>query len=277
MVCVSHPSVPATYQCSRCQRAYCALCIKQLNAGGRLLEVCARCNAPLIAPSATAGRAPLEPRALVGRVLAGEGLLTAAAIALPGALTWVPGFGTLFKLMFWGSLVGYYFQIIVHVGDDKPGLPGAADALDDVPALVSMTVRGCLCAAVGAIPYYVWLYGGGSGAAGTALGLLVVGMTYMPAVLIAVVLTGSTLGALYPIAWLKIAARAPRSYLLLVLLFVGTLLALSLILTAAGMVAGWIPLVGAFITNGLLCLILFAQAALVGGFLRRHAEDFGYA
>jgi hypothetical protein len=201
--------------------------------------------------------------------------LTAAAVALPAALGFIPGFGSLFKLAFWGSLIGTYFQIIAWVGGGKPGFPGAADSFDDIPALVRMTLRGAVCAAVAAAPYLVWLARGGSHA-GTAVALVLAGMTYLPAILVTVVLTGSTLGALYPVAWVRIVARAPRSYVFLVLLFAGAVLAGALLVAVAGLAVGRIPVLGAWITYTLLVLLAFAQASLVGGFLHRHAADLGY-
>jgi hypothetical protein len=267
----------AARQCSRCQRGWCPLCVKQLHAAGKLLEVCARCNAPLVAPSMSLPAPPMEPLALAARVLSSDGLITAAAIALPGAVSGWFGFGigTLFNLAYWGTLIGYYFQIIAHIGDDGDGLPGASDALSDLPSVMLMTLRGALCVVVGTAPYLVWLASGGRADSAVGLLALLAGMTYLPALLVTVTLTDSTAGALYPVAWVRIVARAPRSYVHLVLLFVVTVLAAALALYVVSWLVGGIPLFGSWLRCALCALLLFAQAAVVGGFLRRHATDFG--
>jgi hypothetical protein len=101
-------------------------------------------------------------------------------------------------------------------------------------------------------------------------------MTYLPAVLVTVVLTGSTLGALYPVAWVRIVARAPRSYAFLLLFFAGAVVAAALLFAAANRLFGALPLVGDWLTYTLLLVLAFAQASLVGGFLHRHADELGY-
>lgn len=278
MQCVSHPRAEATRQCTRCRRAWCGLCIKQLSTGGRVLELCAKCNAPLGPPTEAPPPAPLDPGELVRRVLSLDGILTAATIALVDALAFLAGFGLLLKLAYWAALIGYYFQIIAWVGDGRAGLPGPSDAVDSIGHWVATSARGWLCVAVGMAPYLVWRFAlDGSGAPAPALLLLVVGMLYMPAVLVAVVLTGSTLGALYPVAWIAIMRRAPSSYAQLVALFALSIVAFFLFTTLSALLAGWIPVVGKLVVGTVANLLLFVQAALVGGFLRRHAREFGYA
>jgi MFS family permease len=101
-------------------------------------------------------------------------------------------------------------------------------------------------------------------------------MTYLPAVLVTVVLTGSTLGALYPVAWVRIVARAPRSYAILVLVFFAALIVGGLLIPFAGGVLAHVPVFGGWLQQTLIVLLAFAQACLVGGFLHRHADDLGF-
>jgi hypothetical protein len=278
MVCVSHPRAEATRQCTRCRRAWCSLCIKQLETGGRVLELCSKCSAPLGPPTEAAPPPRLDPAELVRRVFTLDGFITALAIALPGALTGVPGFGALFTVAYYAALVGYYFQIIAWVGEGREGLPGPSDAVESPGHMVVTTLRGWICVTVGTAPWLIWHYGfDGSGSPATTLGLLLVGMLYLPAVLIAVVLTSSTLGALYPVAWIQIMRRAPASYARLVGLFALSLVAYFFFTLLAALMAAWIPILGTWFVNTVANLLLFVQAALVGGFLRRHAEEFGYA
>lgn len=278
MVCGSHPRATATRQCTRCRRLWCQLCVKQLTVRGKLLELCARCNAPLADPTDAAPAPPPDYAELVRRPFSVDGLITAAAIALPMALGFVPGFGDLLKLAGYAALVAYYFQTIAFVGEGGDGLPGPSDVGDTAVQMLRTVLKGWLCIIVGTAPYLLWHFlGHDAGGAPVALALLVAGMTYLPAVLIAVVLTGSTLGALYPIAWVQIIARAPSSYARLVGIFALSIVAFAGATLVVTLAAGFIPLVGSWIVGTIENLLLFAQAALVGGFLRRHAHDFGYA
>src|SRR5439155_7737615 len=162
MGCVTHPQVPAARQCGRCQRHWCNACVKQLNVAGKLLEVCARCNGPLQAPYQAAARPAFDLGELLARPFTVDGLLTALALASPllvgSLLGFVPGVSGLCAVAYYGSVIGYYFQIIGHIGDGKPGLPGPSDLGDDIGSLFKMCVRGWLCVLVGSIPYFVWLH-----------------------------------------------------------------------------------------------------------------------
>jgi hypothetical protein len=139
------------------------------------------------------------------------------------------------------------------------------------------SLRGWICVTVGTAPFLVWHWALGGRGAATALALLVAGMLYMPAVLIAVVLTGSTLGALYPVAWIQIIRRAPASYARLVALFALSLVAYFCFTVLSQLAAGWIPFLGDMLVGTVANLLLFVQAVIVGAFLRRHAEEFGFA
>ena len=195
----------------------------------------------------------------------------------------MPGFGWLVSLMslvYYGSLVGYFFQIIAYVGDGGRGLPGASDLLGDVPSLLRMSARGWVCSLVGLAPFLVWFYGlrdASTPASPSIMALtLALGLAYMPAALVAVVLTSSTLGALYPVAWVQIIARAPASYAQLVGLFAlgGAVFFAARLLT---LTLAFVPILGVYAGTVLTTLLWMVQAAIVGGFLRRHAHDFGYA
>ncbi len=285
MHCVSHPSALAARQCSRCQRAWCAVCVKQLTVKGQLYEVCAKCNAPLVAPSTIVARPDHDAAALARRAFTVEGVITAAGLASPlilsGFVAWIPGmswFTLLMNVVYYGSLVGYYFQIIAHVGDGRDGLPGPSDLLDDVWSLATMSLRGGLCVFVAALPYLVaWTQLTNPPSPLVTLMLIALGLVYLPAALVSVVLTQSTLGALYPVAWLQVITRAPASYLRLVALFWATLVAFALFGRTLAPLLQSVPVAGGCLRACAANLLWFAQACLVGGFLRRHAGDFGYA
>jgi hypothetical protein len=287
MLCEVHGRAPATRQCTRCQRLWCPLCVKQHNVAGMLLEVCVKCGGRLQEPTVEPNLPDFDVGDLVRRSLTVDGLITAAALASPilvgSIFDAVPGLGSfasLMSLVYYGTLVGYYFQIVAHIGDGHDGLPGPSDLLGDVGSLLAMSLRGWICALVGTAPYLVWMFvlrdGSGPPDPRTMALTLLLGLAYLPAALVAVVLTSSTLGALYPVAWVQIIARAPRSYLKLVGLFALAGVAfVALRLLALAFV--WMPFVGAYLVAAISTLLWMTQAALVGGFLRRHAHDFGYA
>ena len=82
--------------------------------------------------------------------------------------------------------------------------------------------------------------------------------------------------ALHPVAWIKIVGHAPRSYAQLVGLFLLAVIAFGVasLSTAA---LGYIAIVGDFVVTAMATLMWMAQASLVGGFLRGHAHELGYA
>jgi hypothetical protein len=255
------------------------LCIKQLNVGERILEICALCKTPL-GPVNERARPSPKTGGLLSRALSPEGLLTAAAIAvLDAGLVWIPRLGTFVHVVCTGAVVAYYFQIIAHIGDGKPGLPGPSDAMEDIGDLRRQSTRGWVCVLAAALPFIIWrfLNPGVTPEPAVAASLAALGLLYLPAAIVCVVLTGSTWGAVYPIAWIQVILRAPASYVRLLGVFVLSLGTLSLVYFGGRAAIGWIPFLGTFIIDTVVAMALFAQAALVGGFLMRHAEDFGYA
>lgn len=279
MRCVSHPATTATRQCTSCQRCYCGLCIKQLTVGERVLDVCAHCKAP-VGPVVQTFRPAPSLSNLLSRPFTVEGLITAGALGwLAAAFGWMPGIGTFINIACLAALVAYYFQIIAHIGEGRPGLPGPSDALHDGAEMWKQTIRGWMCVFAATLPAVAWyqiIHQGEVDAPLTACLLIFAGLTYLPAAIVCVVLTDSTYGAIYPVAWIQVVKRAPGSYLRLWALFMLSLVALALLWWLGGLAVGWIPLVGGFVLRTAVNLGLFAQAALVGGFLMRHAEDFGY-
>jgi hypothetical protein len=280
MRCVAHADKKATRQCTRCQRCYCGLCVKQLTVGERVLDVCAMCKAPLGDVRQIFRSAP-PTRDLLLRVFSAEGLITAVGLGwLAALLGWMPGIGHYAELACDAALVAYYFQIIQHIGEGKPGLPGPSDAVHSMGEIWKQTIRGWMCVFAASLPFLVWnniIHDGDEiYSPPLALALIAFGLTYLPAAIVCVVLTQSTFGAIYPVAWLQVIRRAPKSYGELLLLFLISLGALWLLGFAGGLAVGWIPLVGGVLVRTAVYLALFAQAALVGGFLMRHAPDFGF-
>jgi hypothetical protein len=253
-----------------------------IKAGAGTLESCTTCHGLLKPAPETVPPVALELHDLLTRPFSWEGIVLALGLAFGEWLSWVPAIGELLRLGAMAALVTSYFQIIDHVGRGRPGLPGPSDTVEDLGGVMATALRGCVCIALGALPMLVYVHLFRHGAplhhvdAAIVLGLWCLGMLYMPAVLLAIVLTQSTAAAFWPPSWIAIARRAPRSYARLVALFLLAVVAYGLWTLVTSALIGWLPILGSLVVGTGANLILFVQASLVGGFLRRHAELFGW-
>ncbi len=281
--CANHPRLPANKQCTRCMRLWCDGCVKRVTVADKRIESCPRCLATVREPElgvpASGGEGVL---ANLARPFAGEPLITAVAIALPAWIAHVAPLGMIghaLSLLTFAATVSYYFQTIDHLGRGRDGMPEPTAGLESWSDVTSLTLRGVLCILVGVAPFLYWFWFTAHEAGAdplVGLGLLALGQAYMPAALLTVVMTDSTVGAIWPPAWIQIIARAPAQYAILVGLYLASL-AIGFVAKLAVVAFAWrVPYVGALISGAAGNVLLFAQAALVGGFLRRNADQFGY-
>jgi len=265
MACANHPDVDETRACTSCDGRWCEACIVAV--GTTAHKACPRCGYAVraAAPHRSGSAQALDA---VRRVVSLEGLTTAAGFAVPAAVAaFVPAL-----LIFWVSaVVGYYFTIIHHVGAGHSGLPGPSDATDDWVETIGFALRGVLCVAVGAAPLLVWVHAHHElPSGGVLLALLLAGQLYMPAALLAVALSNRGLAVLWPVAWVRIVARAPLAYARFVVLWVVSLVMVALIVaTTRQLLADVNVLLGNYLAAFVWGLCLFAQAALVGNYLRQ--------
>src|SRR5439155_22577121 len=112
-------------------------------------EACARCNGLLRESSKTVKTGARALQDLLARPFTVDGLVTAAGLAAAAyvahLLQYIPGLsaiGTLINLIYLAGLIAYYFQIIDHVGQDRDGLPGPSDGMDDIPHHIAIVPRG---------------------------------------------------------------------------------------------------------------------------------------
>jgi hypothetical protein len=286
MDCALHPGAEAFRVCVRCGKLHCPACVRAVGESGRPLEACRHCDGLLrvaqerVAPPASALAEALR------RPFTVEGITTAVALAVPAWARALPGLSTIFGLIYLAALSGAYFMTVDHVGRGRPGLPGPSDRDFDWGESAAVAARGLLCILLVALPAIAW-------AVHLALrdaeapdlatqrwavaGLLLAGLSYTPAAIVAVVVSNSTLAALWPVAWARVILRAPSSYALLVGLFVVTFLAWALAGAIAAQTLGRVPLLGGLLAATVSNLLLLTQAALVGHFLRRNADAFGYS
>lgn len=282
MNCHDHGAVDAVVYCGPCGVGWCKPCSIR---GNVVIPVCRRCGVKLGPLPRTGNGADASD--LAGRLFSRESVLTAAIL---GVLGLVAGFmsggfgpgGILVWAVYLGIVVAYYFSVIEHVGGGRPGMPGPADDAFDFLSLFSHALRGAACFGVGFAPLLVWLFGFHHWRTleterGTAWLLVMIGQLYTPAVLLAVTFGKHTANAFWPPAWIQIIARAPGSYFWFSLLWLVTIFVVGALVGAGQEVASSIPLAGTAIAATLGSLFWFAQAILVGLFIRRNADAFGWS
>jgi hypothetical protein len=280
--CARHRGTAALQQCTVCQRPWCDACISRVRYADRTVTGCPMCHQAL-QPIDVATVAPTTREApgfgsLLARPFKVEPLLTAFAIALPAWLShFVPGAG---RFLFWlgfAAAVAYYFQVIDHVGRGQDGMPEPTQAIEDMSDVRRAALRGILCIGVSVVPYLLWLFFlRGEDDSSNGLTWLLIGQFYMPAALLTVVITGSTAGALWPVAWVQIIARAPAQYVLLVGVYLVSIVLGFFFSTIVTPAMSEVPVVGMLLGLTLERILWFTQAALVGGFLAANAEKLGW-
>lgn len=270
MACDTHPTVPERRACTECGKRWCLDCVKKVGVQQR--EICPSCGhlVEKAAPEQTGDQAFVDA---ARRAISVEGLTTAAGFAVFYLLSHFLGILVIFYL---SALVGYYFTIIHFVGDGGEGLPGPSDAVDDWLSTILLAFRGILCVLIGAAPLIIWVAVlGRMPPIGLAVLLLVAGQLYMPAVLLSVVFSNSTLAVAWPFAWAKVIAAAPKQYMLFALMWIASVIAGLMLFSLAGAIfQDWVP--GRFIVSMIWNLFWFAQAGFVGLYLRNNAKAYGW-
>jgi hypothetical protein len=281
--CSDHPAVAAVAQCDRCGRSWCGECSKHHKLAKLTCKVCGIA----MRAGVRSGDATDEVTDLFRRLFSADCLITACILGAIGVVVSFLSLGIgpgpiMVKLIYLSLIVGYYFNVIHHVGAGSPGMPGPSDATDDLGTMFARARRGIVCIWVGMVPFLIWLFGFHHVDAletevSRAVLMIVIGQLYMPAVILSVTFGDHTANALWPPAWIEIIARAPGSYAIFSLIWLftvfvgGTVVA---ILQATVMVL--VPIAGIAIANTIAMLFWFAQAILVGQFIRRNAAAFGW-
>lgn len=228
-----------------------------------------------VAPAAPARRGGALLREAIGRATSGEAVITAVAFALVyavGQLSWFVVW------LYTAALVAYYFTAVRFVADGHDGFPGPSDTVLASAEVIAVALAGVVCVAIGFVPLAIWLW-----RTDTELGAwpqlelawLVAGQLYVPAVLLAIVISGRFSAVLWPVAWIQVVARAPAAYTRFLLLWLLSVLAGLALLLATAPLRDWF-FVGHLLAATLWNLFWFAQAMLVGAFIRQHAEPLGW-
>jgi hypothetical protein len=278
--CARHWGVPALEQCGTCQRPWCNNCIARVKLADRTMTACPMCRQalqPIDRDTVAATRETSGIGELITRPFGLEPMITTVILAVFAWLDFIPGMGRYLRWIGFGAVVAYYFEVIDHIGRGRPGMPETAQAFEDFSSLRRLAQRGLLCFLVGVVPYLVWNIAFGPHLnPNDGLVWLAAGQLYMPAAILTVVITGSTAGALWPVAWIQIASRAPLEYLVLVGVFLVSLVAAWFAHTELVETLSVIPVAGRLLALTVERNLWFMQAALVGGFLSRNAQKFGW-
>lgn len=213
-----------------------------------------------------------------------DGVLTALALSLPLLVASLPllnAVSGVLEIVFLSALSGYYFLVVDHIGRGRDALPGPSDSFDDIGGMMLMMLRGVGCLVLGGVPLVIWrIYLGTSVSPTlsshpvTILALEAIGHTYVPAIILALVITEQESALFWPPLWIQIVLRAPLAYLELVGWFLLSLLVWWLVSVAARHSIGRAPIVGTWLAESVSTLFLLVQATVVGGYLRRHSSQF---
>lgn len=250
---------------------------------GSTLEACAHCDGLLRVRVIAVQSARKTLLGAVARVLSSEGVLTAAALSIVGALLskiFVVGI-----LFYSGIVVAYYFAIVDHIGRGRPALPWPGDNVDDWWTVLGFVARGLVCWMVAMLPIVIWAALARGSFAGNLFpsgerpfahtALIGISLIYLPAAILSAALSNSTVAAAWPPSWFRVARALGAPYWGLVALFFVTAVVLILVGNLTDLV-GRIPLVGSAAVLFIWNLIYFANACLVGAFVSRYAEALDY-
>ncbi len=258
--------------CTVCEKRWCTTCVKPV---GLVQQhaICPTCGHLVKAAwPVTSGTQSLG--GAISRAITTEGLITAFAFAV---FHLIAQLFKIFDLIYLSTLVGYYFTIVHHVGDGRVGLPGPSDATDDWVEIVGLALRGMACFALGFVPIIVVLALGHDPSPAAFIGWLAVGQLYLPAAILAVTLTNSGLSMVWPVTWVQVIARAPLPYVRFLVLWLGTVaIGCAIGALTSGLAFALDNIFVDFAVAVIWNLFWFAQASLVGTFIRENATAFGW-
>lgn len=277
MNCTVHEAEIADWQCLGCDNWCCEECVKVIETRTVDLEVCRSCGSMLNQVMVSADVPKEDLRTLAMRALTPEAAITAAGIALPGLLA---GYLSPMWVLYFGMLSTYYLQVVEHVGRGRPGMPHFGDSANLQAGFGGSIARGVAVGVIVLTPYILWRFGyvGIDNDSIFIVDLLMVltGMLYAPAAILAMILAGATLAGAWIPAWIHIVRTDRRGYLQLTKEFLAATGAWLVSLLVLDLVIGWLPFLGTYVVALLSTLVLLVQAVWVGAWLMAHHEDFEF-
>jgi hypothetical protein len=284
MYCEAHQTLDGSFECSRCQRLHCLGCVRWIGHDRGKIPACSACDGLLLALNVRTVPKPRDDlRELLGRLGHPTGVATLVAFGVLGGAADLPLpiLNVLIDLAYLAALAATYLNVVDHVARDQPGFP-APEEPEGWPATTLLS-RGALLLLVAFTPFGLWLaVNRGAESAGELFSaspvraFLVLGLTllWFTAAVLAMVDNLRGLAAFWPPALVAVVQRGPRIFLSLYAEVVLTASLCWILRSGVRYVVGTIPFVGSFLLALVTGAVLLAQAALVGGFLRRHRDLF---
>lgn len=284
MYCARHPATDAVWECARCGVLHCDGCVRRVGNERKALSACAHCDGVLRRLDVrTVAPVRQEAEGLLRLAFTPTGLVTAGAIGLVTGLSSIPVplidllLGLLSQLM----IAGTWYNVIDHVSRGKPGFPAPVEV--DGLTTATLMMRGMLCLLLVFVPFAIWLatvrgadsvaeLAAARPATAVVLGLL--GMAWLAAALLAMLVTSSSLAAYWPPAMARAILLGPERYARLLGLLLGTTAAIAVVRLVFERLLGSVPIVSWGLLGMITALGAFVQAALIGGFIRRHQEVY---
>jgi hypothetical protein len=200
---------------------------------------------------------PLQPAALS----------TVVAIAVAHLVQFVPALGSVLDLIVWASFFQYAFEVLRWTANGRAQAPEIVLSVSEGVGRFAVALAILVSALIMLANFLV-----GRGAA-FAVGAVL--MSALPAMMMILALEEGIVRALNPLAWLMIAARIGRAYLVLVGMFVGALFVQSFV---ALLLAQVIPeffatLPAYFVVN----YLMIANFHLIGSVIHDQRDALGYS
>jgi len=148
-------------------------------------------------------------------------LTTIVAIAVAHLVQFVPALGAALDLIVWASFFQYAFEVLRWSANGRAQAPEIVLSVSDGVGRYAVALAILISAAIMLTSFF-----GGRTAAFIVGALL---MSALPAMMMILALDEGIARALNPLAWLMIAARIGRPYLVLVGMFVGALFVQSFV------------------------------------------------
>ncbi len=227
LFCKFHPKSPARYQCHKCNRTFCELCVTSRNAGGEAKKMCRTCGVECVPlaiefrPEAVKGFYARLPGVVV-YPFKGSGILVliAGTIVIAGLQFISAGlFSILTKIIAYGYLFSYMQNIIHATAAEEvqmPELPGMDDVFAGFVRLAG-TVLAAFGLAIGLVVARIF-------EVDVPVSFIVIavifGCIYFPMAFLAVAIKDNPLAA-NPLIVVPSILKVPVAYLVTVILFGG--------------------------------------------------------
>jgi hypothetical protein len=194
-------------------------------------------------------------------------LSTIVAIAVAHLIAYLPVLGFILDLLVWAAFFKYAFEVLRWSANGREQAPEISLTVSDAVSRYAMLL---LVFAELLIILLALLYG-----IVPALVLGVVLMFAIPAIMMILALDEGMARALNPLAWLMLANRIGRPYLVLVGFFCAAILVQSVFAHGiATLLPGVVATALAFFVVNYLMIINFH---LIGCVIHQHADELGYA